>query len=106
MYCQFIYCLISYFKVQIDLAVVAVTFRLTLLSQVAITGIRISAFALKKEQRSKRQLRNSLWWPIFIIKQANKSKLILIYSPLTQHHSFFTNYSLLLLALLILVPVS
>ena len=46
MYCQFIYCLISYFKVQIDLAV---TFRLTLLSQVAITGIRISAFALKKE---------------------------------------------------------
>ena len=50
MYCQFIYCLISYFKVQINLAVVAVTFRLTLLSQVAITGIRISAFgALKKD---------------------------------------------------------
>ena len=49
MYCQFIYCLISYFKVQIDLAVVAVTFRLTLLSQIAITGIHINAFALKKD---------------------------------------------------------
>ena len=57
MYCQFIYCLISYFKVQINLAVVAVTFRLTLLSQVNARNVSLETlyggqFSLSNKQIS------------------------------------------------------
>ena len=49
-------------------------------------------FALTKSQRSKRELRSSLWWLVYAINSVVKTKLSSYTPPTTQHHSFFRNY--------------
>ena len=46
---------------------------------------------MMKGQRSKRQILNSLRWPIYVINSVDNTKLPCYTLPPTQHHSFFRN---------------
>ena len=49
------------------------------------------SFKADVSKRSKRQLRNSLRWPIYIVNLVDYTKSPYYTRPPTQHHSFFPN---------------
>ena len=65
------------------------------------TGLRLSKLNFRSSvlsrsewaKRSKRQLTNSLQWPISIINSVDKITLSCYTAPLTQHQGFFRNLS-------------
>ena len=56
---------------------------------------------MTKGKRSKRQLWNSLRWPIYVVNLVDSAKLpFYMYTlPPTQHHSFFRNLAPLFILL-------